>query len=134
MDSISLSGFTSISQWTLFLGIGLIIFGIIEKRENYVLAGQIAFIVLGILASLILFTKSIPVPTENTINIPKEIKALSFFKGAILMMAFALISLLLKLFKLPFQKTSIYILVFFALILFFMLFNITQMTNIPAPK
>lgn len=134
MDSISLSGFTSISQWALFLGIGLIIFGIIEKRENYILAGQIAFIVLGALASWILYTRNIPVPAENPITITKEIKALSFFKGAVIMMTFTFISVLLKLFKLPFQKTSVYLLVLFALFLFFMLFNIMQMPNIPAPK
>jgi len=134
MDSISLSGFTSISQWALFLGIGLIIFGIIEKRENYILAGQIAFIVLGILASWILYTRNIPVPAENPITITKEIKALSFFKGCIIMMVIAILSFLLKLFKLPFQKTSVYLLVLFTLFLFFMLFNIMQMPNIPAPK
>jgi len=134
MDSISLSGLTSISQWVLFLGIGLIILGIIEKRENYILAGQIAFIVLGILASYILFTKSIPVPTENSINIPKEIKALSFFKGVVIFMAVSILSLLQKIFKLPFQKASIYFLILFALFLFFMLFNIIQMPNISSPK
>lgn len=133
MDTISISGFTSISQWALFLGICLIIFGIIEKREKYVLAGQIAFIVLGILASWILFTERIPV-TENTINIPKELKALSFFKGAVFIMAFSVFSLLQKLFKLRFQKTSIYLLVFFALFLFFMLFNIMQMPIVPLQK
>ncbi len=134
MDSISLSGLTSISQWALFLGIGLIIFGIIEKRVNYILAGQIAFIVLGILASCILFTKSIPVPAENAVIIPKEIKAIFFFKGVVIFMAFSILSLLQKIFKLPFQKASIYFLILFALFLFFMLFNIIQMPNIPVPK
>lgn len=129
MDSISLSGLTSISQWAIFLGIGLIIFGIIEKRENYILAGQIAFIVLGILASWILFTKTIHLPIENTIS--KEFRSISFFKGSAILMAISALSLMQKLFKLPFQKASIYFLVFIALILFFMLFNIMQMPNIP---
>jgi hypothetical protein len=129
MDSISLSGLTSISQWALFLGIGLIIFGIIEKRENYILAGQIAFIVLGILASWILFTKTIHLPIENAIT--KELRSISFFKGSVILMALTILALLQKLLKLPFQKASIYFLVFIALILFFMLFNIIQMPNIP---
>lgn len=129
MESISLSGYTSISQWILFLGIGFIIFGIIDKRENYILTGQIAFISLGILAMWILFTGRIIVPTENITNIPKELKALSFFKGAIILMALTILSLLHKLVKLPFQKISISFLIFFALLLFFMLFNIMQIPN-----
>lgn len=129
MDSISLSVYNSISQWTLFLGIGFIIFGIIDKRENYIRAGQIAFISLGTLALWILFTGSIHVPTENTISIPKELKALSFFKGAVIFMALTVLSLLQNLFKLPFQKISIYFLIFLALILFFILFNIIQTPN-----
>jgi len=130
MDSISLSGFTSISQWFLFLGIGLIIFGIVDKRERYILAGQIAFILLGLLAAWILLTINIPTPTDESGIITKEIKTMSFFKGAIVMMAFSMITILIKFIKLPFLKISIYFLIFFALILFFMLFNIMQTPDI----
>jgi len=130
MDSISLSGFTSISQWFLFLGIGLIIFGIVDKRERYILAGQIAFILLGLLAAWILLTINIPTPTDKSGIITKEIKTMSFFKGAIVMMAFSMITILIKFIKLPFLKISIYFLIFFALILFFMLFNIMQTPDI----
>lgn len=130
MNSISLSGFTSISQWFLFLGIGLIIFGIIEKRERYILAGQIAFIILGLLAAWILLTINIPLPTDKSGIITKELKTMSFFKGAIVMMAFSMITILIKFIKLPFHKISIYFLIFFALILFFMLFNIMQTPDI----
>jgi hypothetical protein len=130
MISNSLSGYTSISQWALFLGIALIIFGIIEKRDRYILGGQCSFIALGLLALWILFSESIHLPTTNADSIPKELKALTFFKGAAIFMAFTVLSFLQKLFKLPFQKSGIYILTFFALLLFFMLFSIMQMPNV----
>lgn len=130
MDSISLPVLAGISQWTLFLGIGLIVFGIIEKRDNYILAGQIALVALGALASWILLTKAIPLPPENAIIISKEAKALSFFKGAVFVMLFSIIAILQKIFRLPYQKACIYFLILFSLFLFFMLFNILQTPNI----
>jgi hypothetical protein len=130
MFSNPLFQYSSISQWALFLGIGLIVFGIIEKKEKYILAGQIAFIVLGIFASWILLTNNISVPAENSLIITKELKALSFFKGCIIMMALAILSFLQRLFKLPYQKTTPYLLILFALFLFFMLSNIIQMPNV----
>jgi hypothetical protein len=54
---------------------------------------------------------------------------LAFFKGIALFSGFNIISLLLKLIKPRFHKVSVYILVFFALALFFMVFNIQQMAN-----
>jgi hypothetical protein len=132
MLSNSLSGFTSISQWALFLGITLIIFGVIEKRERYIIAGQFSFIALGFLALWILFTERNNLPTENYSVLPKELKALAFFKVAAIYMAFTILSLLQKIFKLPFHKTGIYFLIFFALLLFFMLFSIMQMPHIPS--
>lgn len=129
MTLTSLPVYTSISQWALFLGIGLIIMGIIEKREYYILGGQIAFILLGLMAIYVLFPQS-GILDENLTKSPKVIRSLAFFKGAIYFMVLTILVLLQKLFKLPYQKASIYLLIFFALFLFFMLFNIIQMPNI----
>jgi hypothetical protein len=129
MTFTSFPVYTSISQWALFLGIGLIIMGIIEKREYYILGGQIAFILLGLMAIYVLFPQG-GILDENITKIPKVIRSLAFFKGAIYFMVLTILVLLQKLFKLPYQKASIYLLIFFALFLFFMLFNIIQMPNI----
>ena len=129
MQSNSLLGLTSISQWALFLGIAAIIFGWIEKKEKFVLVGQFVFLLLGFLAFYILLTHEITVPQINGNNIPKELKALAFFKSVALFTGLVVLSLILKLFKLRIQKYSVYLLVFFALMLFFMVFNIQQMCN-----
>lgn len=124
-----LLGLTSISQWALFIGIASIIFGLIEKREMFVLAGQFVFLLLGFLAMYILLIDKILVPQTDLYKIAKELKVLVYFKSVALFMGIVVISLLLKLFNLRFQKVSIYILIIFALLLFFMVFNIQQMAN-----
>jgi hypothetical protein len=129
MTLTSLPVYTSISQWALFLGIGLIIMGIIEKRQFYILGGQIAFILLGLMAIYVLFQQG-GILDESLTKIPKVIRSLAFFKGAIYFMVLTILVLLQKSFKLPYQKVSLYLLIFFALALFFMLFNIIQMPNI----
>lgn len=129
MLSNSLLELTSISQWALFLGIASIIFGWIEKREKFVLIGQLIFLVLGLFALYILLTDGIFVPQNDGTHIPKELKALAFFKSVALFTGLVVLSLILKLFKLRIQKYSVYLLVFFALMLFFMVFNIQQMAN-----
>ncbi len=129
MQPNSFLGYTSISQWALFLGIAAIVFGWIEKKEKFVLIGQLTFLMLGFLALYVLLTDKIIVPQNNGIQISKEIKALAYFKSVALFMSLDVITLLLSLFKIRFLKISIYILVFFALMLFFMVFNIQQMAN-----
>lgn len=129
MLSNSLLELTSISQWALFLGIASIIFGWIEKREKFVLIGQLIFLVLGLFALYILLTDGIFAPQNDGTHIPKEMKVLAYFKGIALFMGLDVITLLLKLFNLRFRKVSVYLLVFFALMLFFMVFNIQQMAN-----
>lgn len=129
MISNYLLGLTSISQWGLFSGIALIIFGWVEKREKLILAGQLAFVLIGIMAAWILLNDLIYVPEITDSNIPKQLRVMAYFKGVTAFMGLAVISILLKLFKLRFQKASVYILIFFALVLFFMVFNIQQMAN-----
>lgn len=125
----SLLGLTSISQWSLFTGIGLIIFGFIEKKENFILWGQIVFIILGFLALYVLFSNGIIVPETDQGIISKELKVLAFFKGVVLFMILTIVSTILKLFKFRYWKFSVYIITFFALSLFFILVNIQQLAN-----
>lgn len=129
MMSNSLLILTSVSQWGLFLGIAFILFGWVEKREKFVLAGQMAFLIIGLLALWILLTDQIPVPDTTNGIITKQVKILAFFKGVALFSGLNVVSLLLKIFKLRFQKASVYLLLLFALMLFFMVFNIQQMAN-----
>ena len=129
MNSISLLVLTSISQWTLFAGIALILFGFIEKRENLLLGGQVIFLLLGFFAVYVLLKNVIVVPELDQNTVPKELKIITFYKEIVLFTGLTLISLILKLFKLRFQKTSLYILVFFALMLFFIVFGIQQTPN-----
>lgn len=128
MISNSLLGMTSVSQWGLFVGIALILFGWVEKREKLILAGQLAFLLLGFLTTWILLTHQIAVPEAQGV-ITKEVKVLAFFKGMAYFSGFNLLSLLLKIFQLRFYKPSLYILLLFALMLFFMVFSLQQMPN-----
>lgn len=116
MISNSMLYLTSISQWGLFLGIGLILFGWIEKREQLILAGQLAFLLIGILTAWILLTDQIPVPTAMEGIISKEVRVMAYFKALAWFSVLNVVSLLLKLFKLRFHKMSLYFLLFFALI------------------
>lgn len=129
MISNYLLGLTSISQWGLFLGISSILFGVIEKREKFVLAGQLAFLLVGFLAVWILVTGQIYVPEITNGNIPKQIKVLAYFKTVALFLVLTVISILLNLFKVRFWKVSLYILMFVSFMLFFIVFNIQQLAN-----
>jgi len=128
MISNSLLGLTSVSQWGLFLGIVFILFGFVEKREKFVLAGQLAFLLIGFLTLWILLTDQIKVPDSQGI-ISKQGKVLAYFKGMVWFSGLNVVTLLLTLFKIRFHKISLYILLFFALMLFFMVFSIQQMPN-----
>jgi len=128
MISNSLLGLTSISQWGLFLGIASILFGWVEKRESFVLIGQLVFLLIGFMAAWILLTEQIHIPEFNNGNIPKQLKVLAYFKGVTAFLGLTVISLLLNVFKLRFRKPILYILLFVALMLFFIVFNIQQTT------
>lgn len=129
MISNSMLYLTSISQWGLFLGIGFILFGWIEKREQFTLAGHLTFLLIGVLTAWILLTGQIPEPVAIEGVISKKAKVLAYFKALAWFSGCNVVSLLLQLFKSRFHKLSLYILVFFALMLFFMIFNIQQMPN-----
>lgn len=129
MLSISLLGLTSISQWVLFLGIGLIVFGWIEKKEKFILGGQLIFTALGILSLYVLATNDLNITQIEGTLISKEAKMLAFFRGVAYFFVLAVVSLAMKLFRIRYQNISVYALVFFALMLFFMVFNVLQTSN-----
>ena len=126
MISNSMLYLTSLSQWGLFLGIGFILFGWIEKRQQLTLAGQLTFLLLGLLTAWVLLTGQIPEPAAMGETISKEVRVLAYFKALAWFSGWNVVSLLLKLFKLRFHNISLYLLVFFALMLFFMIFNIQK--------
>lgn len=127
MFSSTILQYSSISQWALFLGIALTLFGWFEKKDKILLSGQLLFLLLGLFALWILFTEKIDVPQIIGANITREVKIISFYKGVVILAGIDLISLLMKLFKLRFQTVSNAILILVALMLFFMIFNILRM-------
>lgn len=119
--------YSSFSQWILFLGIALILFGWFEKKDKFLLAGQLLFALLGLFALWVVLTELNDVHFLNGGKITKEIKVGSYFKGLIILGVIDFASLLQKLFGLRFQKAGYVILLLTALMLFFMVFNVLQM-------
>lgn len=126
MLPISLLGLTSISQWVLFVGIALILYGWIEKKESLLLSGQLSFVALGLFAVWILLNHPTGGELADGSHIPKEIKIIAYFKGIVLFAGLSLITLVLKLIRFRFHKISLSVLILVALMLFFMVFNILQ--------
>ena len=129
MGTNSFLGLISASQYSLFLGIAIVIFGWIEKKDRLILAGQAVFILLGILSAWVLLTKNITIPVENSTSVTKEAKILGFFKLGIYFAGLNLISVILFAFKARLYKPSLYLLVLVAFALFFMVLNILQMPS-----
>ncbi len=129
MLSNSILTLTIISQWTLFIGIALILFGWIEKKDLFILGAHFLFVTLGFMAIYILLTDGVATPQNTDIQLTKEMKLLTYLKGLSAFMFLSVISLLMKLFKLRFQKVIISILLILGLMLFFMVFNILQMAS-----
>lgn len=127
MNSASLFVLTTISQYSLFLGIGLVFFSWIEKKEKLALAGQMIFVLLGILSLWVILTNTITIPEATGNLISKEVRMLIYFKLIALFSGFNLFSILLKFLKPRFHKISLYLAVFIGLSLFFMVFSILQM-------
>ena len=124
--STNLLSLTSFSQWGLFLGIVFIIYGWLEKKDKFILAGQLTFLAIGLLALWILMTDQIAVTDAVDDVISKQTKVRGFFKGYVWFSAVNVIVLLMKVFKVRYQKTAIVVLLLFALLLFFMVYNIMQ--------
>lgn len=125
MMSSNLLSLTSISQWGLFLGIVFIIYGWLETKDKFILAGQLTFVAISILALWIVFTHQIDVTSANGV-LTKETKVLGFFKGYLWFSILNVISLLMKIFKLRYLKAVLVVLILYALLLFFMLYSVMQ--------
>lgn len=124
--STNLLSLTSFSQWGLFLGIVFIIYGWLEKKDKFILAGQLTFLAIGLLALWILLTDQIAATDTVGGAISKQTKVRGFFKGYLWFSAMNVITLMMKVFKLRYQKTALVILLLFALLLFFMVYNVMQ--------
>lgn len=129
MISNSLLTYTSISQWLLFLGIALILFGWVEKKEKLILLGQLTFLSIGFLALWILVTDQVSAPEITNEVISKQTKVLAFFKALVWFSGLNVIILLMKILKLRFQKVGLSILLLVALLMFFMVYSIQQMAG-----
>lgn len=124
--STNLLTLTSISQWGLFLGIVFIIYGWLEKKDKFILAGQLTFLAISILALWIVMTHQIGMTASVTGQITKETKVLGFFKGYLWFSILNVITLLMKIFKLRYLKAVLAALILYALLLFFMLYSVMQ--------
>jgi hypothetical protein len=123
---MSLLSISTISQYILFAGIGLILFGWIEKKEKLTYSAQIIFILLGIFSAIVLSTISFHIQPDAQNTITKEIKAMMFLKLAVCFAGLNLISLLLGLFKNRFYKLALFLIILGALGLFFLVFGVLE--------
>jgi hypothetical protein len=123
---MSLLSISTISQYILFAGIGLILFGWIEKKEKLTYSAQIIFILLGIFSAIVLSTVSFHIQPDAQNTITKEIKAMMFLKLAVCFAGLNLISLLLGLFKNRFYKLALFLIILGALGLFFLVFGVLE--------
>lgn len=126
MEQNLLLTFTSSMQFGIFGGIALIIFGWIEKKDRFTDIGRFVFIALGIYALWILLSGQVQVPQTTGDIIPKEIRAIAFFKGIVICAGICIISFALKLFKIRYYRLVTVICVVFALFLFFTVYDLQQ--------
>ncbi|HLN72504.1 MAG TPA: hypothetical protein VK205_04365 [Prolixibacteraceae bacterium] len=126
MMTTNLLSLTSISQWGLFLGIVFIIYGWLESKDKFILAGQLTFVAISLLALWIVLTHQIEVTVSANGVLTKETKVLGFFKGYLWFSILNIVTLLMKIFKLRYQKIVLAGLILYALLLFFMLYSVMQ--------
>lgn len=127
MLSDSLPVLTSFSQFVLFTGIGLMLFGWMDKKEKLVWIGQASFIFLGCFALWVLLAGEASPKDLNAAVITKEIKTIVYFRGMVAFGLLNLLSVLLKYLKPRYLKFSQYLVLFIAILLFFMVVNIQKM-------
>ena len=128
---MSLLSVTTISQYMLFGGIVLALFGWFEKKEKLCYAGQIVLLLSGVFAVWVLLSDSISLEGTNGAVNSKEARVLSFLKMLPWFAALNCISLLLGILKVKYYKTSLFIVILAALGLFFVVFNLQQMSPTP---
>lgn len=99
MGSESFLGYISTSQYSLFFGVALIIFGWMEKKDKLELSGQAIFVLLGVFAAWIVSTHHIEVTEQNIESLSKSARTLLFFKLCIGFGGLNLITIILGLLK-----------------------------------
>lgn len=127
MGSELLLGYISTAQYSLFFGVGLVIFGWMEKKDKLELSGQAVFVLLGVLAAWIVSTNHIEVSNQNIENLSKPVRALLFFKLCIGLGGLSLATIALGLLKNKLYKAGLVVSSVIALALFFMVLSILQM-------
>lgn len=118
--------FTSTTQWGLFLGVALIIFGWVEKKPSFADYGRYAFILLGIYALWIIYSGQITVPPPVDGQLSKEAQILAFFKGIVVLGGLSVIATALKLFKIKYHQFVTIGLILWALFQFFIVYRLQQ--------
>jgi len=126
MGLFSVLSIVTIAQYTIFLGIALVLFGWFEKKDRLTYGGLAVFILLGIFATGVLLTTA-PVLTEMKENtISKELKTVSYMKMITCFSILCLISMILGWRKKRFYKAGLFLVVIIGLSLFFVAVNILQ--------
>ncbi|MGE4586764.1 MAG: hypothetical protein AB7D05_05430 [Mangrovibacterium sp.] len=129
MDRQIFLAWTSGSQWILFLGIMLIIFARTEKRKRLEQAGQLLFFLTGLASLGLLLSGQLGVPTVLPgRETPTEAGAMIYFTGLCAMSVPALTALLLGTKKPNRTWLLNLILIFAALVLFFMVYRLQQLS------
>ena len=118
--------FTSSMQFGIFGAIVFIIFGWVDKKDRITDVGRFVFIALGIYSLWILLSGQVQVPEITGNIVPKELRAIAFFKGVVVCSVISLLSLILKLFKIRYYRFVTVICVVFSLFLFFVVFSLQQ--------
>ncbi|MDD4189951.1 MAG: hypothetical protein PHI28_01350 [Mangrovibacterium sp.] len=127
MDRHAFLAWTSGSQWILFLAMILIIFSWVEQKKGVQPAGHILFVLLGIFSLWMILSGQIAVPKVPNGQIPSaEVKALTYFSGLVITGAMGLAALLLKWCGSKWVKLVNGLLVAFALLLFFMVYQLQR--------
>lgn len=127
MTNTTALALTGISQFLLFAGIGLLIFGWIDKKEKMLYAGLFCLILPGLLGltNLLHLYNGMSAETISEIKL-KRIEG--FFKGTFLLSLLAAGSIFSVIWKSRYKKAILIIVLSFTLILFFMLINIQQLS------
>ncbi|MFV0291047.1 MAG: hypothetical protein ACK5IJ_09190 [Mangrovibacterium sp.] len=120
---------TMIAQWGIFISLSTMIYGKIEHKEWGKHIGLGLFVVLGIYSLLVIKLEIVTIPevVEGGV-IPLEVKMATFFRGLSFAGLMSVVILLLNAMKkYPIvSKVLSAILILFALLLFFMVYNLQK--------
>jgi len=113
-------------QFGIFGGVAIILFGWIDKKDRYADIGRFIFIALGLYALWILLSGQVHAPEVSGSELPKEARAIAFFKGMVICSGLAAISSVLKVLKIRHYRLVTLICIVFALFLFFTVYHLQQ--------